>query len=442
MRFIRCVVVLEIAALILFCAAIVPASNGNGSARFQPTLWWDSQAPLQAQTPTIITLPLPCQALTAQMRCFGPQQLHAAYGFAPLFAKGIDGRGRTIVILDAYQSPTLARDVAQFDVLFQLPTVRMRILAPNGLAQFDARDLDQIGWAGEITLDVEWAHAAAPGAAITLVLAKSDRDADLLAALQYVVTRHLGDVLSISFGEAERCASDPTLQAQHALLAEATAQGMTVIAASGDAGSALPTCDGASYQKAVATPASDPLALAVGGTHLDADPATGRYVGETAWNDDFGATGGGFSANYLQPAYQHGVVATMRGVPDVALDADPNSGVVVLWSTPPDARTRLWIVGGTSAAAPQWAGIVALADQLAGHRLGAIQPRLAQLVGHIPVFHDITLGNNTYAWLTWNGHGVDRHTIAGYAARPGWDTTTGWGSPRVDVLAPALAGAP
>ena len=156
-----------------------------------------------------------------------------------------------------------------------------------------------IGWAEEISLDVLWAHAIAPGANITLVLAKSDQDPDILSATQYAVDHNLGDVISQSFGENESCVDTNLLKAEHALFAKATLKNITILASSGDEGAAQLTCDGSSYVKAASSPASDPLVTAVGGTDLHAagyclaslgcdpkkNPAPGTYQGEVAWNE-------------------------------------------------------------------------------------------------------------------------------------------------------------
>lgn len=152
-----------------------------------------------------------CQT-TTPAGCYGPQQIRQAYEIQPLLDSGITGKGRTIVIVDAYQSPTIGSDLHTFDQLFGLNDPTLNIIAPDGLTPFDQSDANQTGWAGEITLDVEWAHAIAPDATIDLVLAKSNADADILSATTYAVNNNLGDVISQSFGEAESCA-DPAILA-------------------------------------------------------------------------------------------------------------------------------------------------------------------------------------------------------------------------------------
>jgi subtilase family serine protease len=303
------------------------------------------------------------------------------------------------------------------------------------------------GWAEEISLDVEWAHAIAPGANIVLDLAKSDQDADILSATQYAVDNNLGDVISQSFGENESCVDLTILTAEHALFEKATSKHITLLASSGDDGAAQLTCDGSSYVKAVSSPASDPLVTGVGGTELHAaryclkaegcfpiaHPAAGTYQGEVAWNEpDYGSTGGGFSVLYTAPSFQKFLAGKQRGVPDVAYSAAVLHGALTWLDIPGPALdgsedlTGMYLFGGTSAGSPQWAAIVAIADQKGGKRLGFINAAL-YLYKAIPLmygilFHDITIGNNSIP------------TIQGFNAGKGWDATTGMGSPKADQL--------
>jgi subtilase family serine protease len=376
-----------------------------------------------------------CQT-TTPAGCYGPAQIRAAYGIDKLAAQTkVTGAGRTIVIVDAFQSPTISSDLATFDQLFGLSDPTLRVIAPDGLTPFDQSNADQTGWAGEITLDVEWAHAIAPGATIDLVLAKSDQDADIYSAQRYAITHDLGDVLSQSFGEAEQC-EDPAIRDNtHKLYEQATAEGMTVFASSADQGAALPTCDGSSYFKAVSTPASDPLVTGVGGTTLDADGSTGAYHSETVWNEPQyeAAGGGGYSTVWSTPAYQRSLHLASRGVPDVAYNAAIGAGVLAVWSTSGEGSDLVFRFGGTSAGSPQWAGLAALADQLGHHRIGWIDNQLYAFA-HTPLYgaayHDVTTGDNTY-------HGAV--TVPGYAATRGWDPASGLGSPKANVLIPLLA---
>jgi subtilase family serine protease len=373
-----------------------------------------------------------CQ-VTTPAECYGPKQIRTAYGIDKI--KG-SGAGQTIVIVDAYQSPTIQHDLDLFDSVFGLANTQVQIIAPDGLTPFDQNDANMTGWAGEITLDVEWAHAIAPGAQIRLVLAKSNNDPDIFSVTKYAVDHNLGDVISQSFGEAEAC-FDPTLMVkQHKLFQQATKRGITLLASSGDQGSAQPTCDNSSFSLAASTPASDPLVTAVGGTLLDADGLTGAYHNEVTWNEPVfaAAGGGGFSSVYTRPAYQKGMVSgNARGVPDVAYNAGIDTSVLAVWSTSGLGANLLFGFGGTSAGSPQWAGLVALADQLnGGQRVGALNDTLYKIAksGHYSTdFHDITVGDNTY-------HGVV--TVPGFSAGPGWDAATGLGTPIANKLVPAL----
>jgi subtilase family serine protease len=182
------------------------------------------------------------------------------------------------------------------------------------------------------------------------------------------------------------------------------------------------------------------LVTGVGGTHLDADVNTGRYISETTWNDAYGASGGGFSSTFQRPSYQDAFVKNkQRGIPDVALDADPNGGMLVVFSSyAANAKPMAFIYGGTSAGSPQWAGIIALADQVAGKRLGFINSaiyRIAQSPVYHAAFHDIATGNNTFTRSVASGVTL---TVQGYDATSNWDAATGLGTPITSVLVPLL----
>ncbi len=373
-----------------------------------------------------------CQSDTnpQPMLCYGPDQIRRAYGVQQLQKEHLTGRGSTIVILDAFGSPTIQADLDAFDADWGLPKVSVTVAAPFGV------DGSNPGWAFETTLDVEWAHVMAPGAAITLLEARTNSDVDLYNALKYAVDNNLGDVISMSFGENESCVDPDLLAAQHEVFRAATQKGITLVASSGDSGSAEPSCDGFSLETAASNPASDPLVTAIGGTALTANATSGEYIGETAWNEPlFGtaATGGGYSVLYPRPAYQAGATANTagRGVPDIALNASLNGGVLVYMTDPFAGNLVVEIAGGTSVGAPEFAGIVADAVQQAHHRLGFLNQALYRLGGSAnahKAFHDITSGSNI---LFSSG-------VVGYTVRQGWDAVTGWGTPQADNLLPAL----
>jgi len=373
-----------------------------------------------------------CQEPGASPNCYTPQELATAYDIP----KNLTGAGQTIVLVDAFGDPTITQDLGVEDNTFNLPGANLSIIYPSGKPAFNPADADEVNWTGEIALDVESAHAIAPAAKIDLVIAKNDQDPAVLSALQYVVAHRLGSVLSQSYGEAESCEASSIVKADHTLFAAAEAQGMTVLAASGDDGAAQPSCDGSTYLKSASVPAADPLVTGVGATSLTASQPAGGYKSETAWNDSYGSSGGGYSKLFKRPSYQNGFVPSSdRGVPDVSYSGDVNNGLLIAWSQGVAANVgNIYEVGGSSAAAPQWGAIIALADQAGHRRIGFLNSDLYSLAhgsryGY--VFHDITGGNNTVALAGSNNQTV---RVTGYAAAKGWDAVTGLGTPNVAHL--------
>lgn len=383
----------------------------------------DAQDPL-GDVQDLVAGQLSCPPTQHIPFCYGPAQLRAAYDIQPLIDSGIDGTGATIVIIDAFSSPTILDDVAAFDTKWGLPTANLDIVAPYGSPTFDA---SQRFWAMEISLDVEWAHVVAPGARLELVLARSSDDVDLLNATRYAIDHNLGDVITQSFGEAERCADPELLRQEHAVFERAASKGITLVAGSGDKGVVNFLCDGSlTTVPAAATPASDPDVTAVGGTRLALDHSTAAYMSETGWHDGSGAGGGGFSSVYRRPGYQAPFITdnTARGLPDVAYAASGFGSFLIYVNGQERA------IFGTSAGAPQWAGIDALSRQFAGHRQSQLNIRLYHLAksdAYGDAFHDISTGNNSF-----NG-------VTGFDAGPGWDPVTGLGTPDVAKLVPLLS---
>ena len=409
-----------------------------------------------------------CQVGLSVGQCYDPYQMRHAYGIDSLIGAGFDGTGHTIVIVDAFQNPNLVSQVATYNAFYGLPATNLTQIAPDGLTPFIVGDPNMTGWAEEISLDVEWAHNIAPGANIVLVLAKSNQDSDILSAIKYAVDNNLGDVISMSFGEAETCLGFPgpdLTAAYHAAFVEATQKGITLFASSGDQGASQPTCDGKSWIKSASTPANDPLVTSVGATELhaadyclpilgcdpSANPAPGTYLGEIAWNegplgdfqDFFGsteATGGGFSVIFGQPPYQQGTAGlhggTQRGVPDVAYNAAILHGVLTYLNIP-GVPPGFYRFGGTSCGSPQWAAITAIMDQKAGGRLGFLNKAIYDVGKHSnqASFHDITSGNNSALEFDSMGNPV---LITGFSAGTGWDATTGVGSPIAPNVVDAL----
>ena len=218
----------------------------------------------------------------------------------------------------------------------------------------------------------------------------------------------LGDVISQSFGEDERCTPPQARTKLSAAYRKAAAAGITVVASSGDTGAGEFVCDpnSGNLRQGVAFPASDPRVLAVGGTQLKADLSSGAYRAELAWNDggkEFAsASGGGYSILFDRPEYQAGAVARRaRGLPDVAYSSASKGAVMVYWGQD-GAGGGFYGFFGTSVAAPQWSGLVALAAQMARHRLGWLNPtiyRAAASARSGELFHDIRAGNNTVHYI-------------------------------------------
>lgn len=375
-----------------------------------------------------------------------PSVIRQAYDFPAT----LDGSGQTIVIVDAYGSPTIRNDLAIFDSAFGIPAPPSFtiVCSPSGCPTFHVdsskQSSNQVGWSLETSLDVEYAHAMAPGANIVLVVASSSYGDAINAAEAKAIASYPGSVMSQSFGIPEYLVSANDaqfLQAERNYQA-AEAAGITVLASAGDSGAT----NGAGFANA-GFPASDPLVTAVGGTEglpypdgLTTCSASGcSYGGEQVWNENepaiglVAATGGAPSLFFPAPSYQAALGLGVRTTPDVAYNAAVNGGVFVYWGSVPSGA-GFYFVGGTSAASPQWAAIIALANQLSveeGHGpLGFVNPglyQLAQTSSYASDFHDITTGNNQLAG-----------TPVGFSAAAGWDDASGWGTPDVSKLVPDL----
>jgi subtilase family serine protease len=399
------------------------------------------------------TTTLPCLTSTTLPRCYNPLQIRTAYEMQPLLNANITGEGRIITIIDAFQDPTVRQDLQIFDGLFGLNDPRLNILAPFGLTPFNPNDPAQTGFAGEIALDVEWAHAIAPGATIDLVLGNVKQETAqgeltaLLQATSFAVNKNIGSVISQSFGVGETCLTPAFVQSAHKVFQQALVNKQTVFASAGDTGAGVLQCDAQGMPITIAQgvnyPASDPLVTSVGGTTLMAG-LNGTYMSETAWNESLqgaGATGGGVSKLFAHPAFQNNVVnSKMRGVSDIALDGDPLTGVPIVTSSVMPGKTLLMPVGGTSVGSPVAAGMTALFDQAAGgKRLGFLNSALYRIglnvTANTLAFHDIQVGNNAFVFQTGNGNIV---TVPGFQTATGWDPPTGLGTPNAVNMAKLL----
>jgi subtilase family serine protease len=385
------------------------------------------------------------------IHCYSPAQFEKAYDLAPLHNHGINGKGETIAIVDSFGSPTIANDLHVFDQTFGLPDPpSLKIIAPAGpIPAFDPTNSDMVGWAEETTLDVEWSHVFAPGANILLVETPvSETEGvtgfpEIVKAENYVIDHNMADVISQSFGATEQTfPSKASLLGLRGAFINAYNHQVTVLGASGDAGATdyqLNLSD--LYTHPVNSwPSSDPLVTSVGGTQLTLDDAGNRLAPDVVWNDGYGAGGGGVSSVFSRPGFQFGVrkvVDGHRGTPDISLSAAVD-GAVVFYFTFVPGREGYHLVGGTSEAAPEFAGIVAMADQLAHHRLGLLNDRLYQLHGSHSGIVDVTIGNNSFGPFT-NSDG-NTYTVVGYNAGPGFDLASGLGTIDAAYFVPALAG--
>jgi subtilase family serine protease len=449
------------------------------------------------------------------------------YDLGPLYAQGLNGKGRTIAIIDSFGSATIANDLRVFnnamdlqhmcgetdasgtatpctDGMPQFKVISFQgsppAVAPppsNGTGQ-EAHNL----WALEVSLDVEWAHAIAPGADIDLVTTPTAETLgvqgfpDMMKAEQMIVDNGLADVITQSFGAGEDTFSSvQSLLNQRHAFESAKAAGVTVLASSGDGGTFNTFKEPVKNPnpipgQSVIWPGSDPLVTSVGGTSVCLDEATGttvdnvtppnwcraanaKGVRETTWQRwvpnaqrvliKGGLSGGGFSRVFAKPDFQSTLPAgstfsgDKRGLPDIAWQADSRTGVLVYMTEPPlsglicpplsagnPCSPGWYVVGGTSSSSPQWAGMIAVAAQLNGGPLGYLNPALYKIASdpakYAADFHDITIGNNLYPFAA-NLDANGAPIRQGFDASTGWDPVTGLGSPDANNLIPDLIAA-
>jgi kumamolisin len=354
---------------------------------------------------------------------YTPPQIAELYDFPP----GTNGQGQCTAIIElggGYSSSDLTTYFQSLGI--PMPVV-MAMSVDGGHNQPTG---DPNGPDGEVMLDIEVAGAVAPGAKIVVYFAPNT-DAGFLDAVNTAIhdTLNQPSAVSISWGGAESGWTNQAMQAMNDAFQDAAALGVTICCASGDSGSTDGVDDGLLH---VDFPASSPYALGCGGTRLEGSGST--ITNEVVWNEGVsgGATGGGISDVFDLPNWQ--VNANIppsanpggrigRGVPDVAGDADPFTGYQVL------VDGNQFTIGGTSAVAPLWAGLIALVNQKLGHSVGYLNPGIYALPSSSGAFHDIITGNND---ITGNN--------GPYPARPGWDACTGWGSPDGVKLLSALSG--
>jgi subtilase family serine protease len=401
--------------------------------------------------------------------CFSPDQLRAAYRLPALYAKGVTGKGVTIMIVDSFGSPTIRADLAAFDRQFGYPAPpKFTVIAPVGkIPAFKPGSTDMANWAGETTLDVEYAHALAPGANILLVETPvSETEGvtgfpQIVRAEEYALAHYQVGVISQSFSATEETFGGyAQLDPLRGAYKDADRRHVTVLAASGDAGATDYQSNEVGYyaRRVTSWPDSDPLVTGVGGTQLRPHGAGYAWV---AWNDTYdpawtmyakgstdptpAASGGGTSEFFGRPSYQDGVKAVTgahRGVPDIAMSAACDGSVPVYSSYQP-GQVGWSLTCGTSEATPEFAAVVALADQVVGHPLGLVNPALYRLAArHAPGIVDVTSGSNTVSYDPGSGDKGTASkpvTVKGYPADKGYDLVTGVGTVNASQLVYELA---
>ena len=422
---------------------------------------------------------------------YQPSEMQTAYNMTPLYSAGWDGTGQTIVITDAFGDDTIAGDAEVFSQIYGLPDLtpsNFQVLrAPGavhnpGVPHFGG----SAGWRDEITLDVEWVHAMAPGANIVLVIGPNNTS-DLDEAINYAVVHHLGNTISNSWSSIEGLGNPAQFIRDNRILESAAAQGIDVNFSSGDSGDFA----AAVGFKTVGFPGSSPFATSIGGTSLALNPDNTMNF-QTGWGTNlteladtialgsppvvpplnlgfqFGA-GGGTSLTFAKPSFQSGLSGSMRMVPDIAMLADPYTGVEIIETF--NGQLSVGAIGGTSLACPMFSAVMGIASQKAGHGLG----QAAQLVYNLPagavtdvlavsspdnvtgVINGTTIetaddlaapldGTTSYYSAFYNSPYSTRWfvitfgTDSSLTTGPGWDNVTGVGTPDgwnfVNALAP------
>ncbi len=467
---------------ILLSTAIVPAfaffaaTPAIAGLQFVPLIQVapdDNSAP--SSGPNACTSPPPVHT-SASFHCYTPADITAAYGVDKLHTAGVTGAGQTIVIVDAYGSPTALQDLQFFSTTFGLPAPDLTIVNPSGTPTFNnAMHGIQAGWAEETSLDLQWAHTIAPGAKLVLVEANPAETEgvqgfpSIFQGEEFAITHYSGSVMSQSFAVTEqsfKSAGESQVAKFDQVYQLAVANHVTVLGSSGDSGTTnVIGGQGGSTAKplpfpTVNWPSSDPLVTSAGGTWLQfgwtwnpSSPTDLTFKStpgtrtEVVWNEPFlpAATGGGRSVLFSTPGFQGGISSSVlqgaRGIPDLSWNAAVDGGVLVYTSFP-GVRVGWHIIGGTSASSPQLAGLIALVNQerhsLGKQSIGYLNPALYTLTASdfndiVPhTFNSVTIGDNALF-----GSGVP-----GMPTTAGWDLTTGFGSPVAGSFVPDLAAKP
>jgi subtilase family serine protease len=389
------------------------AAHGQQTFNLQIHMGEDGQDPIAFMGPHYFIHRAASASLsTPPTTAFTPAQIRHAYAFDLVTNQGA---GQTIAVVDAYDDANAANDLAVFSKQFNLPACTSGNGCFRQLYSSGRKPAANANWAVEISLDIQWAHAIAPQAKILLVEAPSNNLSDLLAGVDFAV-RNGASVVSMSWTSAE-------LSSERNLDNHFVSTGVTFLAASGDSGA------GVNY------PAASPDVIAVGGTSLTLDNS-GNYSSESAWS----GSGGGLSKYEYEPVSQeqfpiandiHGT----RGVPDVSYNANPGTGYAIYDSIGVSGYAGWFQVGGTSAAAPQWAALIAITNS---QRVATRKANLSATGTSLYAVGKSSLASNFHAVTS----GTNGSCGTMCDALTGYDYVTGLGTPQSKVLVPALAARP
>ena len=423
--------------------------------------YYGDQNPTTLPTPDGTTLPLFNGKVLPYTPCgyTGPQ-LRTAYEAGA--KAGLNGRGVTVAITDAYASPTIASDANRYATLTgdkAFTPGQFSQSLPTSFTQVGPNKCDASGWYGEETLDVEAVHAMAPAANIRYYAGKNCQDKELLDTFTRINDENVANIVTNSWGGVGDVVKPSLLQAYEIAFLQGAVQGISYVFSSGDAGDEV----GNLGTPQTDYPASDPFVTAVGGTSTAITRA--GVTGETGWqttkytivNGAWSPTtpflyggGGGYSSNIAEPNYQiaAGIKSPNggRAVPDVSMDGDPNTGMLIgqTQTFPEGVHFDTFRIGGTSLASPLFAGMTALKIQASRHDLGLLNPLI---YANPSGFHDVTgAGIDPGNIRVDFANGLDKTGGYTYSVRSfnttnttltvgvGWDTETGWGSARAAWL--------
>ena len=423
---------------------------------------------------------------------YSPSEVQGFYGLEAAYSLGYTGTGQTIVLIDAYLEPTALSDSNAFNQMYGLPMFTSSNYTeynPQGAVIPGSKE----NWADETDLDLQWAHAMAPGAKIALVQTYSNEESDLQGGALYAITNHLGDVISLSFGTPEYFEGPFDADNWNQIAELGASKGIALNVATGDSGDF--TIGGYEPVPDVSVPADSPYVTAVGGTTIGISPIDGKPY-TTGWGNNLneisiyagleldppvdgyfvGGGGGGSSSFFAKPAYQSSLAGSGRQLPDVSALADDYTGVEFVYTSTFDGNQYVGVIGGTSLASPIFSGIWALVNDYSGRSVGQAAPYIAAFA-HTPFMEDVLpitgpanvtvseteagvttkfssidlsqpLDNTTqYVSALWDDTGNGQYgtitfgTDSSLTVTQGWDNVTGYGTPNIGAGLAAIGAA-